>query len=153
MTVKFDVPDEMREAIQQIADERSITPEESLLALVEDALFDSARYTPAKSGNGADLVRYWRRHGVIGAWTTRPAPDHEHEPGFPVGLEDRVPPELLGLPPARRRSPAEAVDDWKANGVLGMWNDQIGNRSSVEFARALRRRGERRHWDNPDATR
>lgn len=51
------------------------------------------------------------------------------------------------------RTPAESLAYWERIGVLGMWDDHIGDRSSVEFARELRRRGENRHWDEPDANR
>lgn len=58
-----------------------------------------------------------------------------------------------GVPLPLPRTPAEAIEYWKEAGILGMWDDQIGDRSSVEFARELRRRGEDRHWEDTDADR
>jgi hypothetical protein len=72
MTLTIDLPPEMEERLQRQADSMGINASEYARELLKDALDeeDAANAEPMPT-NGAELVAYWQRHGVIGSWANR----------------------------------------------------------------------------------
>jgi hypothetical protein len=60
----------MEERLHRQADNKGINASEYALELLADALEADAPEEPMPK-NGAELIAYWQKHGVIGDWADR----------------------------------------------------------------------------------
>lgn len=71
MTHTLELSPEIKDRLRLLAEKRGVETSDCALSLLKEALEETPEEEEPMPTNGAELVAYWWRHGLIGVWADR----------------------------------------------------------------------------------